>query len=179
MGDCHKGKSHCVADVLRVIADRQDDVEDQNCNVSCMRSIQDLVSPTITNNLNTVPFILYSKDNTPFAGYGARLVSNGVAPVLDCVSTFFFRVSEVSEDDSCAVLELLLIDDGDVTTPPPPPVDPIETPCDQLPDGTPLANFERTGVCITVDLDCFCGISCLPPASLPPATTPPTVPPAP
>lgn len=156
MGNCHKDGSNCVADVLRVIADRQDDVEDQNCSVSCMRSIEELVSPARTNNVNTVPFILYGKDNTPFRGYGANVVSNG-ALSFDCVSTFVFRVSEVSENDSCAVLELL-----DIGGPP------IDNPCQQI-DGEEVADLQRTGICITVDLKCFCGISCLPATFLSPA----------
>ncbi|GAA0301444.1 spore coat protein Z [Gracilibacillus halotolerans] len=159
MGNCHKESgSNCVADVLRLIADRQDDVEDQNCSVSCMRSINELVSPAITSNVNTVPFILYGKDNTPFTGYGANVVSNG-SPTFDCVSTFIFRVSEVSEDDSCAVLELLEIGT---------PVANTDNPCDQI-GGEEVEDLSRTGICITVDLDCFCGVSCLPPVALPPA----------
>src|SRR5699024_4668448 len=31
--------------------------------------------------------------------------------------------------------------------------------------GRPIKNFCHTGVCITVDLDCFCGISCLDPVT--------------
>lgn len=154
---------NCVCDVVREIADIQDQVDNERCRVSCVRSINDLISPTGRNNFNTVPFILYGKDLKPFKGFGATLEMNEADPQFLCTESFIFRVKEVSddEDDCCAVLELL-------TTEPVEPgedleeVEGLKTPCEQL-DGEPVSDVSSTGICITVDLKCFCAITCLPP----------------
>ncbi|WP_276208129.1 CotY/CotZ family spore coat protein, partial [Gracilibacillus thailandensis] len=44
----------CVCDVVRAIADAQDNVVEIGCDVSCARSIQNLVSPVNGNGLDTV-----------------------------------------------------------------------------------------------------------------------------
>lgn len=143
----------CVCDVVRAIAEAQEDVADQHCDVSCHRSIRNLVSPDTGNGYDTVPFILYNKKGEPFRGVGAGIESNGAA-TFSCVESFVFRVSEVH--DCCAMLELLVFD-GDSAT--------GDMPCSQI-DGETVGSLERTGICITVDLNCFCAISCLPAVSL-------------
>ncbi|WP_226037634.1 CotY/CotZ family spore coat protein [Aquibacillus saliphilus] len=158
---------HCVCDVVRAIADAQEDVIDQTCDVSCVRSINNLVAPVTANNLDTVPFILYGKDLQPFRAFGADIEMNGGTPEFDCTESFIFRVKEVSEnDDCCAVLELLSFDDeqpdqpGDVDG-----AEGDDTPCEQI-DGEEVNDLNRTGICITVDLKCFCAITCLPAVSV-------------
>ncbi|PWU67695.1 MULTISPECIES: CotY/CotZ family spore coat protein [Gracilibacillus] len=147
---------NCVCDVVRTIADAQDDVADRTCDVSCVRSIRSLVSPVTTNGLDTVPFILYGKDHKPFKGFGAEFKSHGNGPAkFDCVESFIFRVKEVG-DDCCAVLELLVFDNEH---------DACHDPCEQI-NKEEVADLERTGICITVDLNCFCAITCLPAVSL-------------
>ncbi|MFC4403384.1 CotY/CotZ family spore coat protein [Gracilibacillus xinjiangensis] len=143
----------CVADVVEAIANAQDDVLDQQCDISCHRSIQSLVSPVAGKGLDTVPFILFGENGVPFRGTGVQVARNGVAEFA-CVESFIFRVKEV--DGACAVLELLIFDEE---------TDPGDAPCDQL-DGEEIAELERTGICITVDLSCFCAITCLPAVSV-------------
>ncbi|MGP4041147.1 CotY/CotZ family spore coat protein [Gracilibacillus sp. D59] len=145
----------CVCEVVRAIADAQDNVLDQQCDVSCSRSIQDLVSPVRGNGLDTVPFILYDKKGKPFKGFGAEVDANGGPARFDCFNSFIFRVTEV-DDDCCAVLELLVFDNDDTT---------CGDPCEQL-DNEKVDDLERTGICITVDLNCFCAITCLPAVSV-------------
>ncbi|QGH34603.1 spore coat protein [Gracilibacillus salitolerans] len=142
----------CVCDVVRAIADAQDNVVEIGCDVSCARSIQDLVSPARGNGLDTVPFILYDKKGKPFKGFGTE-VSDGR---FECFSSFIFRVTEVDDEDCCAVLELLVFDNDDTT---------CGDPCEQL-DNEKIKDLQRTGICITVDLDCFCAITCLPAVSV-------------
>ncbi|SES26048.1 spore coat protein Z [Gracilibacillus ureilyticus] len=145
----------CVCDVVRAIADAQDDVIDQLCDVSCAQSIRSLVSPVTSNGLDTVPFILYGKGLKPFKASGAVVDNNNNQPRFECIESFIFRVNEVS-DDCCAVLELLAFD-GDENA--------CDEPCDQL-DNERLDDLQRTGICITVDLSCFCAITCLPAVSV-------------
>ncbi|WP_163538413.1 CotY/CotZ family spore coat protein [Gracilibacillus sp. YIM 98692] len=143
--------NNCVCDVVEAIADAQDDVLDQHCDISCARSIQNLVSPVAGNGLDTVPFILFDKKGKPFKGVGVEVQQNG-SPTFECVESFIFRVNKV--DDCCAVLELLIFDDE---------TDPCHDPCQQL---GKVEDLERTGICITVDLNCFCAITCLPAVSV-------------
>ncbi|SFM48477.1 spore coat protein Z [Gracilibacillus orientalis] len=146
----------CVCDVVRAIADAQDNAVGQQCDVSCLRSIQDLVSPVGGNGLDTVPFILYDKKGKPFKGFGAEVDANGGPARFDCFSSFIFRVTEVDDDECCAVLELLVFDNDEKT---------CGDPCEQL-DNEKVDELERTGICITVDLNCFCAITCLPAVSV-------------
>ncbi|MGM8212702.1 CotY/CotZ family spore coat protein [Virgibacillus sp. W0430] len=155
----------CVCDVVRAIAEAQEDVFDMTCDVSCAKSINNLLAPVSRNNLDTVPFILYGKDLKPFRAFGADIEIRGGRPIFDCTESFIFRVKEVS-DDCCAVLELLTFDAME----PDRPGDQdgakgAMTPCKQL-DREDVNDLNRTGVCITVDLKCFCAITCLPAVSV-------------
>ncbi|MGP4042190.1 CotY/CotZ family spore coat protein [Gracilibacillus sp. D59] len=155
VGGVVSNENGCVCDVVRAIADAQDNVADQLCDVSCSRSIQNLVSPVGGNGLDTVPFILYNKKGKPFKGFGAEVNANGGPARFDCFNSFIFRVTEV-DDDCCAVLELLVFNNDDTT---------CGDPCEQL-DNEQVNDLERTGICITVDLNCFCAITCLPAVSV-------------
>ncbi|QKY68625.1 CotY/CotZ family spore coat protein [Lentibacillus sp. CBA3610] len=143
------GKEHhsgnCVCDVLREIVEAQEDVVENCCSTSCEQSISDLLGETDGGNgLDTVPVILYCKDGCkPFKGFGANPDDIG-----DMTSSFYFRVKKV-DDDCCAVVELLRDPHDDDDTP--------KDPVDQY-----TKHLCATGICITVDLDCFCHVTCLP-----------------
>ncbi|RKQ32642.1 CotY/CotZ family spore coat protein [Oceanobacillus halophilus] len=148
---------NCVADILRDIVDAQDDIVENCCDTGCEQSIADLLGDTDTGNgLDTVPIILYcAGDCKPFKGFGAeRKVKNGEFGMHPLVASFIFRVKSV-DDDNCAVLELLL-KDGETCG-----CDDLKDPCDQS-----THDLEATGICITVDLDCFCHVTCLPAISV-------------
>ncbi|MDC3417185.1 CotY/CotZ family spore coat protein [Aquibacillus salsiterrae] len=137
---------NCVADILREIADAQTDIFEGDCVVSCEKSIQDLLGETspIANTLDTVPVILYCEGTcSPFKGFGID-----VNDISNPVASYYFRVKSVDEDN-CAVLELLR-DEADA--------DP--NPCSPVDQDT--SDLEVTGICMTVDLDCFCHVTCLP-----------------
>ena len=166
-----KGKKHdgdnCVCEVLRAVADAQDEVDvDNDCDVSCHKSIQELLAgaQTPTTDLDTIPLILYCGDCAPFEGFGTRIRTNGGGPqMLDCFNSFFFRVTSV-DDNCCAKLELLATRGGE-------PED--SSPCGQIRTGGSRNEFFRTGICLTVDLDCFCAVTCLDPvAALPLSSLP-------
>ncbi|WP_186576019.1 CotY/CotZ family spore coat protein [Aquibacillus kalidii] len=149
---------NCVADILRDIADAQTDLVGADCTTSCEQSISDLLGDNtlpIANTLDTVPVILYCKgDCKPFKGYGAPLERgrDGRGEIENVFGSFFFRVKSVDEDN-CAVLELLRSEEDARD---PHDCDP-KSPADQ-----DVEDLEVTGVCITVDLDCFCHVTCLP-----------------
>jgi len=139
---------NCVADILREIVDAQEDIQEFCCDTSCERSISDLLGETENRKgLDTVPVILYCKDCKPFKGFGADKKHGKIG---DIVSSFIFRVKSI-DDDNCAVVELLL-KDGETCGP-----DHMKDPSMQ-----DTKDLEATGICMTVDVDCFCHITCLP-----------------
>ena len=155
---CGCGKDYntgnCVIDVLKEIERAQKDVVEQCCNTSCERSINDLLGETDTSNgLDTVPVILYCKDGCkPFKGFGAdRKWEEKIGPI---VASFIFRVKSI-DDDGCAVLELLLAHEQ------PCGYNDLKNPTEQK-----TKNLQATGICITVDLHCFCHVTCLPAISV-------------
>ncbi|MFD1017883.1 CotY/CotZ family spore coat protein [Thalassobacillus hwangdonensis] len=140
----HYDTENCVCDILREIADAQDDVVSSDCHTSCEQSINDLLGDTVANNKDTVPVLLYCKGNCkPFEGFGAKK-----GAINDIMGSFYFRVKHVDKD-CCATLELLR-DPNDNDKDP-------DSPVKQF-----TGNLKRTGICISVDLDCFCHVTCLP-----------------
>ncbi|MBU5595200.1 spore coat protein [Amphibacillus sp. MSJ-3] len=135
---------NCVADILREIADAQNNIANDCCDSSCEQSIANLLGETpVPTNLDTVPVLLYCKDCGPFKGYGAPIDNIG-----NVIGSFYFRVKKVDKDN-CAILELLR-DPSDSNTDPTSPVE------------QNTGNLEATDICITVNVDCFCHITCLP-----------------
>lgn len=163
--DC---SNDCVSDVVRQIVDAQDEITDNGCDSSCNSAIQQLRRGRNGHeHINTtIPFILYcAGDCEPFFGSGVFK-----APRRDGGETFFgsvespiFRAKQfVKGSNNCVKLELLL------------PV----TDCEILmtktedcnsalshffPADDPVTGFQATGICITVDLNNFLGITCLDP----------------
>lgn len=139
-----RSTENCVCDILReILAAQQDIVDDRtDCEVGCEQSIRDLLGDTTSpTNLDTVPVLLYC-DCKPFKGFGA-----GNDPNTTVVASFFFRVKSI-DDDCCAVLELLRERNDQKN---------FEDPTQQK-----TANLRATGICINVDLKCFCHVTCLP-----------------
>lgn len=146
---CGKGYStgSCVCDVLKEIASVQDDIVDDCCDSSCDQSISDLLGATDNRSgLDTVPVMLYCSGTcAPFKGYGANY--DNIATKL---SSYYFRVKKVT-NDCCAVLELLVNENE------------LGTDFDQPgPHSQNTANLRASGICITVDVNCFCHVTCLP-----------------
>lgn len=135
----------CVCDILKEIAEAQEDVVENCCDSSCEQSISDLLGETeVKNGLDTVPVILYCKDSCkPFKAFGAHPDNIG-----DIKASFYFRVKKVMEN-CCAVVELLRDPQCDSRNP--------QDPTDQK-----TRHLRTTGICMTVDLNCFCHVTCLP-----------------
>jgi hypothetical protein len=175
-GNHGHGDDNCVCTVLRAIVDAQDKVSptgDSDCLVSCERSIEELLAGAQrpSNDLNTIPVILYCGDCAPFQGFGVKVKDHdngnggggqggnrGDDNKLECVSTFLFRVNSV-DDNCCAKLELLSTNHGKGKK------NKDNDLCEQL-DNVKLDEIEGTDICITVDLNCFCAVTCLDPIAL-------------
>ncbi len=155
---CSKGEN-CVCDKLKEIARVQASLMEDCCDVSCDRSINDLLGTAPVSNNNTVPFMLFCKgDCKPFKGFGVKREMTGGNTFLNCFEGFIFRVKKV-DDDCCALIEILEPSTSDASAASEKCAS--KDPCDSFP-GKSIRSLEATGVCLTVDLNCFCGVSCLP-----------------
>lgn len=177
--------NHCVVDVVRKIVKAQREAVragEDTCLTSCERSIEDLLNEFEPNRRrlrhNTIPFILYCRKGCkPFIGSG--IVRSSSRRSFTCIESPVFRVKNfVRGSDHCAVLELLKpvrtnIAPGPASTGDSDGTDPNKllyaeadssscSVCDFF-NGRRINNFQSTGICITVDLNCFCGITCLDP----------------
>jgi len=165
----------CVTDVVRNIVKAQHravEAEEDTCLTSCDRSIMDLLDDFEPNRrrlrFNTIPFMLYCSETCkPFVGTG--FIRRGGK--FTCLESPVFRVKNfVRGSNHCALLEILTPvhgeHDGDAGE-----GDFCEGEdsgccascvCKPYKQGR-VENFRATGICITVDLRCFCGITCLDP----------------
>src|SRR5699024_10547360 len=168
-----QGTGDCIRDIVKNIVTAQHravEAEEDTCLTSCDRSVADLLSDFEPNRRrlrhNTIPFMLYCKDACkPFVGSGfTRKRGN-----FSCIESPVFRVKNFAKGSNyCVLLEILK-----------PIYEPREGgsgPSDQGKPGSSCCskgvcqhfpnkfeNFKATGICITVDLRCFCGITCLDP----------------
>lgn len=141
---CKHKEKDCVCKIIKRIADRQQAVAQANncCDVSCETSLDQLISPTGVTN-DTVPFKLTcSADlNESYDPVGVVKIDVNGTTCFGYVESEYFRVKKMISD-CCAILEILC---------------PIKTGSGRI------VGFYRTGGCVTVDLNCFCTITCLPP----------------
>ncbi|MBT2693826.1 CotY/CotZ family spore coat protein [Bacillus sp. ISL-55] len=152
--DCGCKKDHddhhshsCVCKKVRDINEAQHEVtrKKHGCDVSCDRSIKELLNQCKQSNFDTIPFKLLcgcSKgDCETFVGTGVVKI-NGC--FYDIKSTFFRVVDFTKGSNCCAILELLCPER-----------------CEGKHNG--IEGFVRTGACFEVDLKDFVGITCFPP----------------
>lgn len=161
---------HCICEVVRAIKRVQDIREDRDCDdcaIDCfLTPLGGLVSPS-RQRANTRVFMLLDEKGNPFKamftqGRRRRRRPNAAAEAeqaRECAHnscfSVFFRVQNIF-DNCCATLQVLeplnehgrrvdLFKHGKLD---------LDAVCEAV-------RFEATGVCITVDLKCFCGIQCV------------------
>ncbi|WLR56874.1 CotY/CotZ family spore coat protein [Mesobacillus subterraneus] len=153
--DCGCKKSHhyekhshpCVCKKVRDINEAQHKVKEKNhgCDVSCERSIRELLNQCKQSNYDTIPFKLLCGCSK---GDCETFVGTGVVKINDCfydIKSTFFRVVDFTKGSKCcAILELLCPER-----------------CESKHHG--IEGFVRTGACFEVDLKDFVGITCFPP----------------
>ncbi|WP_338473104.1 CotY/CotZ family spore coat protein [Niallia sp. XMNu-256] len=164
-----KDEQVCVEEVLEAILKAQRKVEkdyQKKCS-SCKESIEELLEEPKKPRKNTIPFILYCGCE-PFKASG--VTTHGKGPKdkkLACVSSYIFKIKDLK--GACAELELLTFNSKNKCN------DTNENNqdgkkglhqhdfslCDQI-DHEKVEDLQETGVCINVDLSCFCSITCLP-----------------
>ena len=163
MSCCSHGKQsgECVCDVVRKIVLAQNEVaanQDDCCTTGCEQSINQLLSPTTGGNTNgptTIPFLLYCKgDCDVFFARGIRKENSS----FECVETPIFKAKRF-KNGCCVELELLQFQ-----TPGPNPPNPSSFKCGIIPPNA-TGELVETGICITVDLHCYCAIQCLDPVT--------------
>lgn len=150
---CHdehdKDDKDCICSILKRILKAQEEVEECKCKVSCERSIRQILSQTDCPP-NTIPFTLGCGCDL-FCGRAAIYGKNGN---FCLISSPFFKVKKVDQN-CCAVLELLWpTHNGEPFKGSLKCKDNNSFPCHDF------NGFIGTGACITVDLSCFCSISC-------------------
>lgn len=173
MCTCQSGQ--CVCHKVREIIAAQDKVAEQNlgngCTTSCDRSIESLLAPATGGNPprnTTIPFILYCKgDCKPFFGTGVTQESRTSGGYnFDCIESPVFRAKKFIDGKGCCVqLELLEAVYYSGATSTDEETNELTTSSDQ--SVCDYLNYKRylrsTGVCITIDLNQFFGITCLDP----------------
>lgn len=158
-GNCGNGKEKhhnaCVEDILAAILKAQKKVEKEQkgkCSV-CDESFDELLEEPKKFSKNTIPFILYCGCK-PFKAESVSVCSiGGKDKKFVCVTSFIFKIVELK--GNCAKLELLTFKSKRERC------DQLHSPCEQVANQY-VHDLMKTGVCITVDLSCFCGISVLP-----------------
>lgn len=154
---CHmgKGKRACVEEVLEAIlkAQRKVEKEQETKHSSCEHSFEELLDEPKKFKKNTIPFILYCGCK-PYKGEGVTTYPVGMKDKkFVCISSFIFRINNIK--GNCAELELLTFKTRRDKC------EKMFSPCDQI-NHQRVNDLVKTGICITVDLSCFCGISTLP-----------------
>ncbi|GEN53779.1 CotY/CotZ family spore coat protein [Halobacillus faecis] len=155
----HKAKHYknCVEEVLAAILYAQKKVKNE-CYTSCQQSINELLGEKRVKK-NTIPFLLYCGCE-PFKGTGVATYScHSKKEKIKCIHTHIFKIKELNKD--CAVLELLDFKKDLKEKQPKHCHSKHGSACHQL-DNKSLDDLVGTGVCISVDLSCFCAITCLP-----------------
>lgn len=179
---------NCVKNTVRQILRAQHravEVDEFRCETSCEESIERLLSPLREierrRRPTTIPFMLVCKDGCKqFIGSGFVRREHRGHHVFRCVESPVFKVRGFERGSgNCVRLELLLpVKDkhhkkgvGKENDGMGEEFDSLgshsshhkgKRPCDFF-GGHDIRTFRHTGVCITVDLDCFCGITCLDP----------------
>lgn len=158
----HKHHENCVEEVLEAIFKAQKKVKKEDeCKTSCSHSIDELLVSSKKPKKNTIPFILYCGGCEPFKATGVTTFSHhSKEKKFACITSFIFRIKDF--DGKCAVLELLAFKHCKSSK------DPFKSvskdfcsPCSQI-DCEKVEDLIPTGICINVDLSCFCAITCLP-----------------
>src|SRR5690625_2120485 len=160
---------NCIKAEVSRIVNAQDRLKD-DCEVSCQSSIEQLRSQYNDSDLSpahtTIPFILYCQHTCqPFIGSGVfkTPMNEESVPFFGCVESPIFRAKKFTKDHSnCVILELLLpvTENCDI---PNLSMNTGSDVCPFFPKDNPITDFLATGICLTVDLDSFNGITYLDP----------------
>lgn len=163
---CHEHQLHCVCKTVKRINEAQKKAAYRKkirC-IGCEQSINDLLHPKkkTVSDKTTIPFILYNQKGKPFIAKSvdkSPIECHPDTTYYKVVKTPFLKVRHIDPDSCCAHVELLR------------PVNANKLPVancakdfeDFFNEKTPFKtiHLQETGICLTLDLTCFCGILCL------------------
>lgn len=150
----------CVCDILLDIVEKQDKVSPASCASGCRTALHELCGQVQGAMYTTIPVSLICRSTCDyFIGMGVRRAPDTPTTRVAWESVVF-RVIDVDPETCCATLELLQA--YSVTNPVPDGQTKAQYLFSQI---TSDADYIHTGICITVDLDCFCGVECHPPVT--------------
>ncbi len=107
---------------------------------------------------NTIPIILICESNCEYF-IGSGVFKDPLTSNFKCFQTPVFRLSRIDEQQGIIILELLQPQDsnGNISY-----FSCRKGPCKFF-SSISVTKFIKTGICIKVNLNCFCGIECLQP----------------
>jgi hypothetical protein len=125
------------------------------------RCIENVLKSILNATQNTIPFILYCDNGQPFKATCHTTATNQTNNTYTSLASFIFIVKEIK--NRCAVLELITTKSKMSTSTELKISSSSENLAliDQL-NYDEIGGLVKTGLCTTVELDCFCGVTCLP-----------------
>src|SRR5699024_3021114 len=165
----HNHRSNdCVCDTVKDIIRVQNRVKDDDCSTGCNSDIEKLRNPGHEHGprYTSITFVLYSKGTSKpliISGACKNHVHKQSKSFILCIVTTECRAKKFIRHSNCCVqLELLAPASGDCDltghcT------NHANSACSFFPEKDPVTGFFATGICITVDLNNFMGITCLDP----------------
>ncbi len=160
-----EGTDSCVCEAIRKVIAAQKKVFAYKS--SCENPIQALRTNSKKEYRHTtIPFMLYKRgDEKPFIASGVHQT-----PIKEfehehyykCIESPVVRARHMNED-CCVALEILRVVNANGF----PVADRGEELCDFFRDQTPYktVQFQETGICLTIDVSSFSGITCLAPTT--------------
>lgn len=155
---------NCVCDILLDILEAQEKVDPANshCTSGCSTSLQELCGGlNATSPYTTIPVSLICKGTCEYF-VGRAIRRTGTGPDVNVYESIAFRVVDVDPETCCATLELLQAVPVTQTTNDEKTQVGLANLLFFFLDQGAFGRYVNTGICITVDLDCFCGVNCHP-----------------
>mgnify|MGYP001314937767 CR=1 FL=1 len=161
-----KKSDDCVKDTINRIIHAQKKAAETHSS-ACDSAIQQLRKGNRTGTGNTtIPFILYSEDAKPFIGSGVFQAPMGKKSenLFGSAETPILRAKHfVKDSDCCLKAELMLPVTEKCSVLMPESECCSKTIAPFFPADDPVIGFQATGICITIEVDKFIGITCLDP----------------
>lgn len=107
---------------------------------------------------NTIPIILICKSNCEYF-IGSGVFNDPITNNFKCFQTPVFRLTKIDEEKKIITLELLQPQDSSGNT----SCFSCKKKLCNFFSSISISKFIKTGICIKVNLNCFCGIECLRP----------------
>jgi hypothetical protein len=148
--------------LLDILEAQQQIINEQSVTKGHNRAIEELAGDGYTPKYNTIPIILtYGSTGLPFAAVGAvRSNKDPLSQGSALVPSAVFRVLDVDADHCSAILEPLFPKEEGILS-----IEYLEK-IPALLNKLEHRQLAGNGSSITVDLECFCSVTCLAPQNV-------------